>query len=487
MAARNTGTATDAATSDETTAKASAEATAAGRQRVEDYSLVEALIRRRSRRFALGSRLQGGAFSWDSRHDPVPLNEDEEAILAFAGTGVTGHVFGELPYQPDAGPETGGGQVMMSTVGRTQSSADAVATATLFITRDDATYAMPRPQDFAPDEFDALAALGRQRRFTEVYRRSRIQLRDRRSEIPRELPFTPPFNKWSANVPGATYFVPVSDVTGLYLTILFAALGEEFAFFFHDDKDWLVRPAGIGRFGKSKGGHLHDDVNDGRVGTIDELETYLLEILGFEQGLMIQNIALATEALGLGGFPHYAAHRFAWPKALGFETRDRTFAQLLHKGPLGTLLMRLLKKNVVIPQAVGLEHDRKPILRPFAPPYYPTMDEAVRAFVEGKFAAGFGIFRGAPTAWRDPATIQAAIPEYSEANTQAVIAYCNYVMDHYGQFPANYGPFRTLMAFQAHHIDMQFYDRFYKDGAYTDEHRQHLARWHPDVATERRR
>ena len=142
-------------------------------------------------------------------------------------------------------------------------------------------------------------------------------------------------------------------MTGLYLTILFASLGPEFAYFFHDDKDPLMRPAGIDRFAKSKGGVLHDDVKDGRVGTIDELETYLLELCGFEQGLMIQNIALAAEALGLGGFPHYGAHRFAWTRAFGFRMVDRTFAQVLHKGFLGTLLMKLMGKNVSIPQAVG--------------------------------------------------------------------------------------------------------------------------------------
>lgn len=461
-----------------TKARTRTDASAIGRRRLEGYSLVEALTRRRSRRFALGSRLESGGFSYESEAPPRPLSEDEEAFLVFAGTGVTGYVNGELPYRPDAGPETGGGQVMMSMLGRTQSSADAVATATLFVTRDEATYVMPRPQDIEPTEFDELVELGRQSRYTEAYRRSRIELRDRRSEIPRALPYTPPFNKWSANLPGSTYFVPVSEVTGLYLTILFAALGEEFAFFFHDDKDWLLRPAGIKRFAKSNGGHLHDDVNDGRVGTIGELETYLQEILGFEQGLMLQNVALATEALGLGGFPHYAAHRFAWPQGFGFETRQRTFAEVLHKGFFGTLLMRLVKKNVTIPQAIGLTHDGKPVFKPFAPPHYPTMEEAIRAFVEAKFAPGSGIFRGRRNAWRDPETVESAIPEYSEANIQAVIAYCNYVMDHYGQFPANYGPFRTLMAFQAHHIDTAFYDRFYREGAYTDEHVRHFERWH---------
>ena len=305
----------------------------------------------------------------------------------------------------------------------------------------------------------------------------RITLRDGRSEIPRELPFTPPFNKWSANIPGATYFVPVTEVTALYLTILFAALGEEFAYFFHDDKDWLTSAAGIDRFGRSKGGHLYDDVNAGRVGTIDEIETYLLEICGFEQGLMVQNIALATEALGLGGFPHYAAHRFAWTRSFGFRMRDRTFAEVLHKGFFGTLLMRLLGKNVTIPQAIGLDHDGRTIIKPFAPPYYPSMEAAVRAFVDYKFAAGTGFFRDStkPSAWRDPATIQATIPPYSEANIEAVIAYCEYVMKHYGQFPANFGPIRTLMAFQAHHIDTAFYDRFYRPGAYTEAHAEHFA------------
>ena len=454
-----------------------------GQAELARHSLVDTFITRRSRRFALGNTLYGSALAFESQAKPVPLSLEEEAVLAFAASGVTGHVTGELPYRPDRGPETGGGQIMMGMVGRTQSSADAVATATLAVMTDDGTFLMPRPQDLPSDEYEALVTMGRERRFTEVYERMRIRLSDHRAEIPRELPFTPPFNKWSANLPGATYFVPVTEVTALYLTILFGALGEQFAFFFHDDRDWLTRPAGIDKFGRSKGGHLYDDVHDGRVGTINEIETYLLEICGFEQGLMIQNIALATEALGLGGFPHYGAHRFAWTRALGCRMRERTFAQVLHKGFFGTLLMRLLNKNVSIPQAIGLDHDGRTIIKPFAPPYYPTMEAAVRAFVDYKFAPGTGFFRDAPrpSAWLDPSAVQASIPPYTEANIQAVIGYCEYVMKHYGQFPANFGPIRTLMAFQAHHIDTAFYDRFYRPGAYTQAHAEHFARWHPDT------
>ena len=127
---------------------------------------------------------------------------------------------------------------------------------------------------------------------------------------------------------------------------------------------------------------------------------------------------------------------------------------------------------------MGLDHEGRTIIKPFAPPYYPTMEAAVRAFVDYKFAPGTGFFRDAtrPSAWLDPAGIQATIPPYTEENIQAVIGYCTYVMDHYGQFPANFAPIRTLMALPGHHIDTAFYDRFYRPGAYTRAHAEHFER-----------
>jgi len=31
---------------------------------------------------------------------------------------------------------------------------------------------------------------------------------------------------------------------------------------------------------------------------------------------------------------------------------------------------------------------------------------------------------------------------------------------------------------QAHHLDLEFYDRFYKPGAYLKTHADHMTRWH---------
>ena len=98
------------------------------------------------------------------------------------------------------------------------------------------------------------------------------------------------------------------------------------------------------------------------------------------------------------------------------------------------------------------------------------MEEAVLAFVDYKFAEGKGTFRdvGESTAWKDGAAVQANIPRYSDEAIAATIAYCEYIYNRYGRFPANSGPFRTVLAYQAHHPGLEFYDRFYEPGAYTE-------------------
>ena len=126
--------------------------------------------------------------------------------------------------------------------------------------------------------------------------------------------------------------------------------------------------------------------------------------------------------------------------------------------------MNLFRKNQPIPTAVGLERNGEVLLKPFCPPYYRSMREAVLAFVDYKYGAGRGTLRdgGAASAWRDGSKVQAGIPQYSDRAIEATIAYCDYVYRRYGRFPANSGPFRTLLAYQAHHLDRDFYETFYR-------------------------
>ncbi len=101
------------------------------------------------------------------------------------------------------------------------------------------------------------------------------------------------------------------------------------------------------------------------------------------------------------------------------------------------------------------------------------------AFVERKFGSR-GLFREGikQSQYKDPATMGAAAKPQRAHAIEAAIAYCEYVHETYGRFPAYTGPFRTSVGFQVVHLDMDFYDKFYRPEAVSDVQREHLANWH---------
>ena len=74
--------------------------------------------------------------------------------------------------------------------------------------------------------------------------------------------------------------------------------------------------------------------------------------------------------------------------------------------------------------------------------------------------------------------MQAGIPLYSDKATEATVAYCEYVHQRYGRFPASSAPYRTLLTYQAHHLDTDFYSQFYRPEALTQTQREHDELWH---------
>lgn len=446
-------------------------------QRLAGYPLLDAMLNRRSRRFAKGATLNGGPLAYTSASGPEPLTIEEQAALVFAAGGVTGNALAELPYDTGDRPEAGSGNIMTHFVGRTIGSPDAGHNVALIVMDDSGTWLIRRPQDYPRSDVPGLVRDARDGKLVELFEKSRIRLSDRRTEIPREIPFTPAFNKWSANIPGSTYFLPVNEFTGQAIGILLTAFSDEFGYFVVDETA-NFQPAGLGSFARSKGGHLNDDLAAGRALTIGLLESTLIySLAALEQGLMIQNLALMTQALGIGGFPHFASHPYAWFQALGFRMEQPPFARTAGAGRLLTALMNVLKKNIPVPTPVGLEREGEPLLKPFSPPYYPSMEAAVLAFVDYKYGQGSGTMRDGRevTAWRDGAKVQAGIPAYSDRAIAATIAYCDYVHRRFGRFPSGSGPFRTVVAYQAHHLDEPFYDMFYGDGALSPAQREHPA------------
>lgn len=447
--------------------------------RLARFPLLDALIARRSRRFAPGMQLDGGPLSYASARPPQPLSLAEEAALAFAACGITGYALAELPYQTGVDAASGSGNIITHFVGRTVGSGDAIHTVALFVINDDGVWLLKRPQDHPRETIAELIQMARDHRLVELYERNRIRIAERRLDVPRTNPFVLPFNLWSANQPGTTYFLPVHELSALYINIVLSAFSEQIASTILDERN-RFRPAGIARFTRSRGGHLDDDPASGRVGTIASAETWLPELVAFEAGGMLQNLALMVEALGLGGFAHFAAYPSIWMRTLGFRMIDVPFSRTIGASPVLARTLKALRRDLPVPTAVGLEREGAVLIKPFCPPYYRTMEDAVLAFVDYKYAAGSGTFRdgGATTAWRDGAHVQAGIPRYSDRTIAATIAYCEYVYRRYGRFPSSSGPFRTLLAYQAHHLDPDFYDRFYRDDALTDAQRQHTIQWH---------
>jgi hypothetical protein len=426
-------------------------------------TLFEVLLNRRSRRVGLGMTIPAGPLQYMSPHKPVPLTEDEEAALAFAACGVTGYALADLSYGPKEG-----GSMLVGRLGRTVASPDAVNAVAVLVTNDQGTWLLKRPQDFSAAEFPELVRLARNGALTDLYKRGRIQLSDRRAAPPLDPGHNFSINRWSLYAPGTTYFLPIIETTTLTINALLELFGEDMGIFLRDERAWF-RPAGVSRFARSKGGHLHDKPHDLRTATIQVMETALLESMATEHGMVLQNLALMTEALGLGGFPNFARHEYGWFKAAGFRMHSMPATRYAGASRVLSALARGFGRDPLLEYPVGLERDDRVLLKPFCPPYYKSMEDAVRAFVQTKFGTD-GTYRGGAqqSSWLDAASCAAKIPAPSAAAMQATIAYCDYVFRRYGRFPAYTAPFRTIIGFQVCRVDVDFYARFYASDAVSE-------------------
>ena len=436
-------------------------------QQVTTYPLLDALRDRRSRRFGLGMTIPEGPFAYKSEHDSVPLTEEEEAAIVFAAAGITGYALADLSYGKGQG-----GAMLGGMTGRTISSADSLDTVALIVINDEATYFIKRPQNLTQAQLEETFTLVDQGKLVEAYRKLRVKIANRRTEIPVIPGVNFNINKWAMYAKGGTYFLPVNDMTTVYINAMLEGFEPEMGLFMRDERNMFL-PAGIGKWAKSKGGHLYDNPRDGRVVPIQGIELSLAEAVAVEQGMMLQNISLMAQALGLGGYANFARHEYAWFEALGFKMLKMPSTKYAGSRGLISLGARLLNWVFQFPYPVGLEHNGEKLLHAYSPPYYPTMEAAVRAFVDYKFGAG-GVWRekASHSDWKDGEAKTKQIKPPSEEAIQATIACCEYIYKRYGRFPAYSAPFRTIIGYQVTHVDLDFYDKNYNPNAVSETQRQ---------------
>lgn len=418
------------------------------------YPYFQTVFDRKSRRVGLGMAVGSEILDYRSPYEPVPLSELEEALLCMAGTGLTGLSLGDLD------PARGMGTLVQWTT-RTWPSACSNHGTELLFTNDEGTYLLDMfglvP---GPGEVSTLSGLSRDeqvRWLLELYRRARRELRPGRAPLPTTLPGLFDFNQWNANQPGTTLFVPVTNITLEYINLLFIYLARSYAFSIVDEQH-SRRSAGLQRALDS--GRVRPERQMGMV----ELEQRVLSALVVEQGFICQNLNLALQALGLGGWTF-----------TGYLSRF-----VMGGGDVPGLGFRFEEAADGTTYPVGLDG----VFEAFTPPYYPDMHAAVDAFMALKWSS---FEDEVPKPYLEPDRVVHAVPRPHPDTVELVKDYCQYVHDTYGRFPAYIDPMYQRLTCQGQHVDPDFYERYYPPGALTGQHREHFRRWHPDLCDHRGR
>lgn len=83
----------------------------------------------------------------------------------------------------------------------------------------------------------------------------------------------------------------------------------------------------------------------------------------------------------------------------------------------------------------------------------------------------------------DPRLQQVLEFPHSQAQIDCIGEMAQYIYSTYGPFPARFPTILLRIYAQAHHLELDFYDKFYQQGAYLQTHAEHMERWHTSLTT----
>jgi hypothetical protein len=410
------------------------------------FPLVEALFGRRSRRFALGDEIPDGPLAYKSRHQPVPLTELERMLVLSAMGGTTGWHYSITRHARYAPAPV----QLCRRGGRADvPSAAGFHTAELFFTDDSGVWFFPTRD--AGALVDPAAEQVTPELMVERHRDRLRRLSDRRLYLPAEEPYLEGHNTWCVNVPGSLLVIPVADIAQHLLAIL--------CFF------------------TQNGYAIYDDVNNRPIpglqefaGLVDVKEPFPLTFA--EQYALTEATAelasacyagvLLLQAMGLGGWMFDGIDRFSVlgasgnPEVPGLGFRYDTDERWSTPNPTG----------------------RQGVFEAYCPPHHRDMAAAVEAFAERKFGRGGPFHPDTPGAWTDSPGVRGSAQVHDPAFKACVALQAQYVLDTFGKFPGTVPSVFIMNYVQAHHLDLEFYDRFFQPGAYLHTHASHMSRWH---------
>ncbi len=439
--------------------------------------LIETIFRRRTHRVSRGSSLSAGSMSYTSPDPHSPLTELEEAVL-ISLTGCTGLT---MPDRPFADPRNGTpimAKPNLTMAGRTAGSPDNAQGTSFFLINDTGTYflrKLPPPADGQSLlDVDILVARAQQ---------AKVRILDHRIDVPdgnRDFPAYLDSNRFLSNLPGTTILFPVVDLSHQYINGMMYLLTQPAGArpTIVDDRNFY-RPAGVERWVRN--GFLNPDIKL-PLGAIWAMRTQI------EADLLLQNLMLGADAMGLGAWIHGS---ISPPVLLGDPKFRKRYGSMLGfdwtvpKWRVGDVL----RWHVPSPwhaalraHAIGLRHDGEHLITAACPPHYETMREAVHAVAKQKFGPN-GVYTDKALFDRIyqgdfGARYLKEASDYATDVIDCTVDICTYIFQTHGRFPAHCDAIHVPGVWlQAHHVDKPYYERFFRHGL-TDAHRVHDQTWH---------
>lgn len=432
------------------------------------YPLMDAIFNRRSRRVIRGVKsVRAGSLSYTSSHEPQPLDPLEEAVLIAVISRTGRFTPPDRPFQDDQGRNTLGSPNGNFT-GRTAGSADNFQMTHFFLMNDSGIYYLDHKRggdvrlDGTPESLLANAE------------KVKVKIADHRLDFPRRYPYYLESNRWLSNLPGSTILIPVVESTSQYINMFMYLLQSADG----------TRPILLDELNGFRPFASQRWIDSGYLN--DKMRVPLSAIVRFrtdvEVHLLLQNLMLTTQALGVGGWIHAtlpARVMLGHPAYTSAENRGLGFRWVVpDRSPLANPDFNALA------HAVGLDG----YIQGFCPPYYDSMSDAVDAFLATKFAPETGIYRDKAVMqqiFREGLADQymSECPTYTEESIECAKDMCENIYKVHGRFPPPLVGMDAIHApgiwLQAHHLDLDYYDQLFQEG-YTDTHRDHQALWHED-------
>ena len=405
---------------------------------VFQYPLFQALAHRRVRRFGLGYEFTKDTFRFKSDKPPVPLDELETALLAWAGHGISGLALGEGQIA------TG---VHSTWNGRVHPSPCNDQHTLLIIVNDDGVFAYQPPD--ATQLVEIASPMDREKILT-TYQEGIHQISDKRPDFTETAWISA--NHWMASRPGSTLIFPLVDLSAEHINHVLAAFERE-KLRVIDER--TGKPPGIGKW-------IDNGMLDGPGVTMSFMDHNTLTAQIAAGFFIAQNIGLACEAMGLG----YVTTRGVTPVVLGGTPFTEGLGCRFVSAKNGEL------------NPVGLDG----FLESHCPPYFENMDEAVDDFLAIRYGDN-GILLpdyAGPTPLREWQSVVSRASAMSQDAIQATKDFCNYVYDTYGRFPALFDTIQLPIVITAHHLDLDFYREFYPPEAISETISEHMSNWHGD-------